>query len=208
MTQPTTIRAYCGKRFLDLFLGCLFLLLLSPVCLGVIILIACLDPGPVLFWQPRVGMGGKCFRFPKFRSMVSDAEARQALLREQNLHGSQEVTFKMAKDPRVTRVGRFIRRHSLDEIPQLWCVLRGEMSLVGPRPPTVEEFSHYTEREMFRLAVKPGLSGLWQVSGRSNLSFHRQIELDMSYIHRQSLWLDLVILLRTIPAVLTGRGAY
>lgn len=207
-TSDTAPAGYRGKRLLDLIAGSVLLVCLSPLCLVVAAMIRLADSGPVLFWQRRVGAGGVLFNFPKFRSMVTDAEARQAFLVEHNKHGAGEVTFKIEKDPRITRLGRFIRRHSIDEIPQLWCVVKGDMTLVGPRPATPAEIARYDARERGRLGAKPGLTGLWQVSGRSDLSFREQVELDLLYIRTQGLFLDLKILLLTIPAVLTGRGAY
>lgn len=199
---------YPGKRCLDIGGALILSLLCIPICLSLAVIILVMHGKTVLFWQRRVGLNGKPFDFPKFRSMVTDAEARKAFLLEHNKHGEGEVTFKMERDPRVTRPGRFIRRHSLDEIPQLWCVLKGDMALVGPRPPVPEEVERYTPEQRRRLLVKPGLTGLWQVSGRSMLSFREQVALDLEYAERQSLLLDLKILARTIPAVLTGRGAY
>jgi lipopolysaccharide/colanic/teichoic acid biosynthesis glycosyltransferase len=164
------------------------------------------SPGPVFFRQRRVGMNGREFTLLKFRSMYQDAQARLDALRARN-----EVSgpvFKMKDDPRVTRVGRFIRRTSIDELPQFWNVLRGEMSVVGPRPPIPSEVQQYERRHLRRLSVKPGITCTWQVSGRSSIGFDRWMELDLSYIDNWSLWHDVKILARTIPAVLTGRGAH
>jgi lipopolysaccharide/colanic/teichoic acid biosynthesis glycosyltransferase len=204
----TSTPAYRGKRFLDVIAGSILLFCLSPLCLLVAAMIKLTDSGPVLFWQQRVGSGGVLFNFPKFRSMVTDAEALQAFLERDNKHGAEGVTFKIEKDPRITRLGRFIRRHSIDEIPQLWCVVKGDMSLVGPRPATPREVAKYDSWQRGRLQAKPGLTGLWQVSGRSDLTFREQVELDLQYIRSQGLLLDLKIILLTIPAVLTGHGAY
>lgn len=208
MEQSGEFQPYPGKRILDVVSASLLLVCSAPVCLFVAIMIRLLDGPPVVFWQQRVGLNGQLFDFPKFRSMVTDAEARRAFLRDQNIHGADGIPFKIPRDPRTTRVGRFIRRHSLDEIPQLWCVLKGDMSMVGPRPPTPDEASQYTCRQRRRLMIKPGLTGPWQVGGRSDLSFREQVRLDLDYAAGQSLLLDLKILARTIPAVLTGRGAY
>ena len=194
------------RRALDLLVSAVALLLLLPI-LAVIALLVRLDsPGPVLFVQRRVGRYGREFPVFKFRSMYVDAEQRlDALL------GANERTgpvFKMRQDPRVTRVGRVLRKYSLDEVPQLLNVLRGEMSLVGPRPALPREVALYSPEQTLRLSVTPGLTGLWQVSGRANLSFEESMALDLEYIHRQSFALNVVLLARTVPAVLTGHGAY
>jgi lipopolysaccharide/colanic/teichoic acid biosynthesis glycosyltransferase len=143
----------------------------------------------------------------KFRSMYVDAEARTAALLARNEMGGG-VIFKMKQDPRITRVGKYIRRASIDELPQLWNVLRGEMSLVGPRPPVPGEVSQYSLSDRRRLEVRPGITCIWQVSGRSEIPFAQQVELDAAYIESQSIWMDLKLLAKTIPAVLLGRGAY
>jgi lipopolysaccharide/colanic/teichoic acid biosynthesis glycosyltransferase len=173
----------------------------------VILLIKITDRGPVLFWQTRVGRWGREFALPKFRSMVVDAELLQDALRERSGQPAG-VTFKMKRDPRVTWIGRIIRKFSIDELPQLWCVLKGEMSLVGPRPPLPSEVAQYTLTERRRLEVVPGLTCSWQVGGRSDIAFPQQVALDVQYIESQSLGLDLKLLLHTIPAVILGRGAY
>jgi lipopolysaccharide/colanic/teichoic acid biosynthesis glycosyltransferase len=195
------------KRGVDIAVAGSALLALAPLFLVVAVLIKRYDGGPVLFWQKRVGRWGREFAFPKFRSMRVDAEALKSALLAQNDHGNG-VTFKMKRDPRVTPVGRVIRKLSIDELPQLWCVLKGEMSLVGPRPPVPREVAAYTLSDRRRLDVTPGLTCIWQVSGRGDIPFDRQVELDVQYIQSKSLWLDLVLILKTIPAVLTGRGAY
>ncbi len=164
------------------------------------------SPGPVLFVQKRVGKGGREFPFYKFRSMVADAEAQRRRLDADNERSGP--VFKMKNDPRVTRVGRVLRKYSLDELPQILNVLTGDMSLVGPRPALPREVAQYTDRQRQRLAVTPGLTGLWQVSGRASLSFERSVELDLFYIQNQSLPLYFQILARTVPAVLRGDGAY
>src|SRR5262249_44370183 len=151
------------------------------------------DWGPVLFWQIRVGRWGREFPFPKFRSMVRNAEALKEKLLTQNDHGNS-VTFKMKRDPRVTTIGRIIRKLSIDELPQLWCVLKGDMSLVGPRPPVRSEVEKYTLADRRRLDAKPGLTCIWQVSGRGDIGFSKQVELDVQYIESQSLWLDFKLL--------------
>ena len=161
----------------------------------------------VIFWQQRVGRGGRPFWFPKFMSMREGAEELHAKMLPHNDH-QDSVTFKMRHDPRVTRIGRVIRILSIDELPQLWTVLRGDMSLVGPRPPLPSEVAQYTAAQRRRLEIKPGMTCLWQISGRSLLPFERQVSLDIEYIDKQSIWLDLKILLRTIPAVLSCKGAF
>lgn len=184
------------------------LTVLSPLFLIVALAIKLTSKGPVFYWQKRVGWDCKEFDFPKFRSMRTDSdEIREKLLAE-NQHGTSGVTFKMKNDPRVTSVGRFIRKYSIDELPQLWCVLTGEMSLVGPRPPLPSEVAKYTEEQKMRLMIVPGLTGIWQVSGRSEIPFDEQFAMDMNYIMNYSLRLDVRILLKTIPAVLKSKGAY
>ncbi|OQY42308.1 MAG: hypothetical protein B6240_14120 [Desulfobacteraceae bacterium 4572_87] len=165
------------------------------------------DGGPILFWQTRIGLWGKEFPFPKFRSMVVNAEALKDELLEQSDH-DDSITFKMKKDPRVTWIGRIIRKLSIDELPQLWCVFKGDMSLVGPRPPVPREVAEYTLADRRRLDVMPGLTCIWQVSGRGDIPFNEQVELDVQYIESRSLWFDIKLLLSTIPAVLLGKGAY
>jgi lipopolysaccharide/colanic/teichoic acid biosynthesis glycosyltransferase len=196
------------KRGLDLALVLPALLLLAPLLALVALAVKLQDGGPVLFWQPRVGRFGRVFAFPKFRSMRVDAEAVRAGLLAANAHGAQGVTFKLRRDPRITAVGRLIRRSSIDELPQLWCVLRGDMSLVGPRPPLVGEVARYTLDQRERLAVTPGLTCIWQVNGRSEVPFPEQVQMDLRYIRQPSLWADVKLLLQTLPAVIRGRGAY
>lgn len=196
------------KRGVDIAVACTGLVFLSPLFLLIAVLIKCTDGGPVLFWQNRVGRWGVEFPFPKFRSMEVNAEARKDQLLSQNDHGRNDVTFKMRHDPRVTWIGRLIRRTSLDELPQLWCVFIGSMSLVGPRPPVPREVLRYTLIDRQRLEVTPGLTCIWQVSGRCEIPFPRQVELDLEYIRKQNFWLDVQLLLRTVPAVIFGKGAY
>ncbi|OJF15756.1 sugar transferase [Couchioplanes caeruleus] len=203
-------RLHGGARIVkDLFdrLGALFLLVLfGPLLLTVALCVRLTSRGPVLFRQVRVGRDGSRFRIFKFRSMYVDAEARLAELRHLNEHDG--VLFKIRDDPRVTPVGRWLRRFSLDELPQLLNVLSGQMSLVGPRPPLPSEVAAYADDVRRRLAVKPGMTGLWQVSGRSDLPWEEAVRLDLRYVENWSLSLDLVILLRTMTAVVRSSGAY
>jgi len=196
------------KRGVDIALVLPALLLLAPLFALVALAIWLHDRGPVLFWQSRVGRDGRVFAFPKFRSMSVDAEATRARIEAQNQHGAQGVTFKMKRDPRITPVGRLIRRTSIDELPQLWCVLRGDMSLVGPRPPLPKEVARYSLADRARLSVTPGLTCIWQVSGRSEIPFPEQVLMDVRYIHEKSLATDVALLLKTVPAVIRGKGAY
>jgi lipopolysaccharide/colanic/teichoic acid biosynthesis glycosyltransferase len=182
-------------------------LLLLVVMLPVLALAIKLDsPGPVIFRQTRLSKGGRPFTILKLRSMSRDAERRLADVMAMNIMDGP--TFKAPDDPRVTRVGRVLRRFSLDELPQFWNVLRGEMALVGPRPPLPEEWALHGDEERIRLAVTPGITGLWQVSGRSHCPHQRMVELDLEYVRRRSLWLDLSIILRTVPSMFRGWGAY
>ncbi len=203
----TVNASYLAKRIFDFAASLLLVVLFSPLFLLAAIAIYADSGGPVLFKQTRSGRKGRLFTLYKFRSMVVNAES----LKEGMLSGKSfqdDVTFKMRNDPRTTRVGRFIRRFSIDELPQLFNVLRGEMSLVGPRPPVPEEVEKYSDDDRKRLLVRPGMTCLWQISGRSELPFKQQVELDKQYINSQSILLDIKILLKTIPAVLAGRGAY
>jgi exopolysaccharide biosynthesis polyprenyl glycosylphosphotransferase len=194
------------KRLVDILGAALGLLVLGPLLMvPIAVAIKLSSSGPVLFRQTRSGLRGRQFTMYKFRSMVGNAEMLRGPLEAFN-----EVSgpvFKMKNDPRVTRFGRFLRRTSLDELPQLWCVLKGEMSLVGPRPPIPSEVDEYDPWHRRRLSMKPGLTCLWQVSGRSTIAFEEWVRLDLQYTDNWSLWLDLRILLRTIPAVLNGVGA-
>jgi lipopolysaccharide/colanic/teichoic acid biosynthesis glycosyltransferase len=194
------------KRVLDLVLATLGLVATLPIWLIVAVAIKLDSPGPAIFVQERVGRHGHRFRFYKFRSMYIDADQRLAELEHRN-----EVdgpVFKMRIDPRVSRVGAFLRRTSLDELPQLIHVLTGEMSMVGPRPPLPREVERYRPDDLIRLSVKPGLTCLWQVRGRSTLGFDTWMEYDREYVQELSLWLDLKILVRTVGAVVSCRGAY
>jgi lipopolysaccharide/colanic/teichoic acid biosynthesis glycosyltransferase len=195
------------KRLIDVVGSAVLLILLLPLFAVVAALIKLSDGGPVLFWQIRVGRRGRTFAMPKFRSMVRDAERLLPTLLWQNDH-RDGVVFKMKADPRVTWIGWLIRRVSIDELPQLWCVLKGDMSLVGPRPPVPHEVARYSERDFRRLDVLPGLTCIWQVSGRSLIPFPIQVNMDIEYVEKQSLWLDLKLIFQTIPAILFQKGAY
>jgi exopolysaccharide biosynthesis polyprenyl glycosylphosphotransferase len=195
------------KRLIDI-VGALFgIILLSWLFLIVAILIKIEDPkGPVLFKQVRVGKGEKEFNMLKFRSMVTDAEEKlKEVLQFNEVSGAM---FKMKDDPRITKIGKFIRRTSIDELPQLWNVLRGEMSLVGPRPPLPREVAEYTNYDKQRLFVKPGCTGLWQVSGRSTIGFKEMVELDLDYIKRRSFLFDLIIIFKTIKVIFGSEEAF
>ena len=195
------------KRLMDIVLSMLALVVGSPLFLLTALLVKITSPGPIIFSQIRVGKFGRHFKFDNFRSMYIDAEARKAELMKHNESGDG-VIFKMKRDPRITPIGRFIRKFSIDELPQLFNVLLGDMSLVGPRPPLPSEVRTYTLEERKRLNITPGITCLWQVSGRSELPFSKQIALDKEYIASQSVWKDFLILLKTIPAILTGKGAW
>ncbi|HWP84552.1 MAG TPA: sugar transferase, partial [Terriglobia bacterium] len=193
------------KRMFDLLLAALLLILLAPLLAIIAALIRLTSPGPAIYRQLRCGLNGRRFWLYKFRSMYQDADQDRKFLAY--LNEKDGPVFKIARDPRVTPIGRFLRRTSLDELPQLYNILKGEMSFVGPRPPLPEEVSRYERWQRRRLRMKPGLTCLWILEGRSELSFARWMKLDMDYIDQWSLALDFKILLRTIPRVLTGRGA-
>jgi len=204
-TIPEAHLKLAFKRLFDLVVSTLLIIALSPMFLLVAILIKLDSKGPLLFFQERVGQNQRRFRMIKFRSMVVNAEELRAKLVE--LNEADGPVFKMRNDPRITRVGRFIRKYSIDEFPQLFNVWWGEMSLVGPRPPIPAEVAEYTWDQRRRLSVKPGMTGLWQVSGRSDVSFQEWVELDLQYIDNWSIAQDFMILLRTFRAVVAGRGA-
>jgi len=194
------------KRAIDIAASVAFLLLFSPVLILTFVAVATTSRGPVIFKQERVGKDGRPFPLFKFRSMSATAEEEREGLADRNeLSGP---VFKIHSDPRVTCVGKFIRRTSIDELPQFWNVLRGDMSLVGPRPPLPDEVDQYSEWELQRLAVQPGITGLSQVSGRADLDFVTCVTMDIEYIQRWRPMSDVVLLIKTIPAVLLGRGAY
>jgi len=194
------------KRLLDMTASAILVVLTSPIMLGTAIAIRLDSPGPIVFKQMRVGRWNTPFVCFKFRSMYIDAEARKEKLMAQN--EATGPVFKMKRDPRVTKVGRIIRKLSIDELPQLFNVLHGDMSMVGPRPPVPKEVAQYTFDQLKRLDAIPGITGLQQISGRSDMTFKRWIELDMQYIAEQSLLKDIEIMFKTIPAVVSGRGAY
>jgi exopolysaccharide biosynthesis polyprenyl glycosylphosphotransferase len=196
------------KRALDLVMSIIAVILLSPVLIGIAIAIKVSSRGPVLFRQERVGLAGKRFTMLKFRSMVTDAEDRLTSLLDVDRSEGNRVMFKMKNDPRVTRVGRFLRSTSLDELPQLFNVIGGSMSIVGPRPPLQREVDLYDKHVHRRFLVKPGITGLWQVSGRSMLSWDESVRLDLYYVENWSLANDFVILLKTIRVVFARAGAY
>lgn len=194
-----------AKRAADVVLAAIAVLVLAPLLVGVALLVRLTSPGSVLYRQTRCGLGGRRLTLYKFRSMAADADAHRAEL--EALNELDGPAFKMADDPRITPLGRWLRRFSLDELPQLWNILRGDMSFVGPRPPLPEEVEKYEPWQRRRLRMRPGLTCLWALEGRSRLSFDRWMRLDLAYIDNWSLWLDLKIFLKTIPLVVSGRGA-
>jgi len=194
------------QRVADVVLSVIFLSIALVPAIVIALLIKLESPGSILFRQRRVGRDGRTFWFYKFRSMVVNAEQLRARLT--TLNDASGPLFKMKADPRITRVGRFIRKTSLDELPQLVNVLLGDMSLVGPRPALPAEVRQYDERQCARLAALPGITGLWQVSGRSDLPFDRSVELDLEFVSSQSCLMYIRVLIMTIPAVLLGKGAY
>ncbi|HEY0456508.1 MAG TPA: sugar transferase [Verrucomicrobiae bacterium] len=198
--------ARSAKRAVDLVFSFIALILLSPLFALIAVLIKLEDGGPVFFKQTRVGQHGCEFKMYKFRSMCLDAEHRLQELLAKN-HHRQGVTFKIKDDPRITKVGKWLRKFSLDEFPQFYNVLIGDMSLVGPRPPVPREVAKYSPADRRRLAVKPGLTCIWQISGRAEIDFSGQVQLDVLYIESQKLWTDLAILVKTVPAVISGKGA-
>ena len=204
VSGPDRVIALLAKRFLDVAGSCVLLVLLSPLMAAIALAIRFDSAGGVLFRQTRVGLHGRTFEVLKFRTMIDGAERQLAELAERNeIRGH---AFKVTDDPRITRVGRWLRRSSLDELPQLWNVFRGEMSLVGPRPPLVSEVAGYDVWHRRRLSMKPGMTGLWQVRARSEQDFDRWVETDLEYIDSWSLWLDFRIIFMTIPAVLMREG--
>ena len=199
-------RAPLWKRLFDITLTCTMLGAFWPLMLLIAVAVRLSSPGPVFFVQTRIGLGGEPFPMIKFRSMYADAERRRAEIAA--LSDREGICVKVRKDPRITPVGRLLRRSSLDELPQLFNVLAGDMSLVGPRPALPEEVALYPPEAHRRHTVLPGITGLWQVSGRAEIGFSDMIDLDLDYAQRASVLLDLVILLRTVRAVMDGKGAY
>lgn len=195
-----------GKRVVDILAAVFGLLLTTPVIGLLALIVRATSRGPVFYRSTRIGRGGRPFTFYKLRSMVRDADLKREDLT--HLNEADGPVFKIARDPRITPIGRFMRSTSLDEVPQFWNVLMGDMSLVGPRPPIPEEVAQYEPWQLRRLDVRPGLTCLWQISGRSRIGFQEWMRLDLEYIRHRSLRLDLMILLRTIPAVLSREGAY
>jgi exopolysaccharide biosynthesis polyprenyl glycosylphosphotransferase len=204
----TIFAARALKRGLDIVGSLGALCAFSPFFILTSLLIKLEDRGPIFFCQNRVGAGGRLFPMWKFRSMVINADQIKDQLLEANQHGEAGVTFKMKDDPRITKVGKWIRKLSIDELPQFYNVLRGEMSLVGPRPPLPREVATYKASHLRRLRVKPGITCLWQIGGRSEIDFEGQVRLDLEYIRSSSAFFDISILLKTLPAVLFGKGAY
>jgi lipopolysaccharide/colanic/teichoic acid biosynthesis glycosyltransferase len=194
------------KRSFDILVSFLLLLACIPIFLLIALLVKLEDGGPVMFPQIRVGRYGRHFRMYKIRSMCLDAEQRLKDLIQKN-HHAEGITFKIKDDPRITRVGKWLRKFSFDELPQIWNVFLGNMSLVGPRPPLPREVNKYSPADRRRLAIKPGITCIWQISGRSEIDFSGQVQLDVNYIESQSFWTDVKILTRTVPAVLCGKGA-
>lgn len=199
-----------SKRALDIAVSSFLLILALPIITLIALLVRLDSPGPVIFQQQRVAQGGRLFRFLKFRTMYADARQRFPDLYAYRYgpEGFGDFYFKTPDDPRLTRIGRRLRRTSLDELPNLVNVLRGEMSLVGPRPELPEHLRYYGERELVKFSVKPGVTGLWQIRGRARLRYVEQLESEIEYVRRRSFWLDLEILARTPRAVLTGDGAF
>ncbi len=203
VSGPDRVAAFVVKRAIDVVVSATATVVLSPILLGIAIVVRMREGSPILFRQERVGLHGRRFEVVKFRTMTLDAEARLPELRDQSEVAG--AAFKLTNDPRVTPTGRWLRRTSLDELPQLWNVLRGEMSLVGPRPALPREVEGYDLWHRRRLSMKPGITGLWQVSARRSPDFNQWAELDLKYIDRWSLWLDFKILARTVPAAFEGR---
>ena len=209
LAPPTVVEADHGlaRRVLELTVALTALLVLAPLLLTIALVIVTTSRGPVIYRQQRVGQGGQPFDILKFRTMTPGADEVAEALFARVDDGSGPLN-KLYRDPRVTRVGRWLRRSSLDELPQLWNVVNGTMALVGPRPSTPREVARFSPRDHGRHAVRPGVTGITQVSGRSDLEWEDAIRLDLHYVEHRSLWLDLRILLRTLPAVLRARGAY
>ncbi|WP_225353390.1 sugar transferase [Lacticaseibacillus thailandensis] len=207
--RASTVVYKVTKRLMDIVGSCVALVIFSPVILYIVIAIKLEDHGPVLYKQTRVGKNGQEFELWKFRSMVQGADKIKGQLADQN-EIEDGPMFKIKDDPRITKVGKFIRHHSLDEVPQFVNILKGDMSLVGPRPALPREVAEYDERDMERLQVIPGLTGLWQVSGRSKLTFAQMVDLDLTYINHRSIWFDIRIIFKTFLQMFDPKdsGAY
>ena len=203
----TVWMSYRFKRFSDIVVSLTALIVLMPFFALLAIWIKLDSPGPVIYRQVRVGRFGRHFRFYKFRTMRNDADQMKPALLDEN-QSKDGVIFKIRRDPRITRIGRWLRKFSIDELPQLFNVLVGDMTLVGPRPPLPDEVKQYTLEDRKRLNVTPGLTCIWQISGRSDIPFSKQVQLDKEYIASHGFWRDCWILIKTVPAILTGRGAY
>jgi Undecaprenyl-phosphate galactose phosphotransferase WbaP len=197
------------KRLVDIFVSLNAMIIFFPLCLAICVLVAC-DGGPVFFGHERIGRSGRRFRCLKFRTMVVDADQvlRALLERDSAAHAEWNRDFKLRQDPRITRIGSFLRRTSLDELPQIINVLRGEMSLVGPRPIVEAEIERYGDDIASYYACLPGITGLWQISGRNDTTYACRVRLDVQYVNTQSLWNDFVILVKTVGMVVRGSGAY
>lgn len=194
------------KRLFDIFVSCVALIITFPITIIVSIAIYIEDGGPIFYTQERIGKDGYPFKIYKFRSMCVDADKKKTGLKDKNeIDGAM---FKISNDPRITRVGEFIRKHSIDELPQLINVLIGNMTIVGPRPPLAEEVREYTTYDKKRLIVKPGCTGLWQISGRNSLDFHEMVELDIDYIHNAGVILDIKICFKTVWIMICPNEAY
>lgn len=202
--------AAMAARVTDVVFSLVGIVFLAPLMLVIAILVYVSDPGPILFGHRRIGRDARFFRCLKFRTMVVDAEARlqEMLERDTGARSEWQAEHKLRRDPRITRIGRFLRRSSLDELPQLFNVLVGDMSLVGPRPIVLEEVQRYGRHFLSYCSVRPGITGLWQVCGRNDVSYARRVAMDITYVRRKSLMLDLQIILLTLPSVLKFRGAY
>jgi exopolysaccharide production protein ExoY len=201
-----TVHSANGKRIFDIFVALAMLALTWPLFLAIALAVKLTSPGPIFFVQRRVGRGGRRFAMVKFRSMYLDAEKRRSeIIAKSDRSG---ICIKLKRDPRITPVGRVLRRWSLDELPQIFNVLTGDMSIVGPRPALEEEVAAYPPHAHRRHDVAPGITGLWQVSGRADIGFNEMIQLDLEYLRRSSIQFDALILFRTVGVVLTGKGAY
>jgi exopolysaccharide biosynthesis polyprenyl glycosylphosphotransferase len=201
-----TVHSANGKRIFDIFVALAMLALTWPLFLAIALAVKLTSPGPIFFVQRRVGRGGRRFAMVKFRSMYLDAEKRRSEIIAQSDRSG--ICIKLKRDPRITPVGRVLRRWSLDELPQIFNVLTGDMSIVGPRPALEEEVAAYPPHAHRRHDVAPGITGLWQVSGRADIGFNEMIQLDLEYLRRSSIQFDSLILFRTVGVVLTGKGAY